>query len=148
MSLEHFTWEKFKYWNELISQLKKDNTYEKFDNKMQHIASGAFRVKIENVANWLLRKSKETNPKNAIEIFDNYNTSEKMTLYVIMTIMSISSKSEYSFSNKVTINSRRYNKKFSQDILLDAIQSSIPRPNISSVFAFPVEKEILHTDDT
>ena len=147
-SLEHFTWERFKYWNELILQLKKDNTYEKFDNKMQHIASSAFRVKIENVANWLLRKSKETNPKNAIEILDNYNTSEKMTLYVIMTIMSISSNSEYSFSNKVTINSGGYNKKFSQDMLLDGIQSSIPRPNISSVFAFPVEKEILHTDDT
>lgn len=153
-SLEHFTWERFRYWNELIEQLKKDNQYAKFDNKMQHVGFGAYRVRIEDVANWLLRKSKQTNAQNAIEILHNYNTSKTITLYVIMTLMSIrtSLQEEYTFSNGVKLfnesNIGKINKKLSQDMLHDNILSSIPTPHISSVFAFPVEKDILHTDDT
>lgn len=148
--LESFTWEKAKYWDELITEFNIDK-YEKFNNKMQYIANGASRVSIENLVNWLLRKSKEVGVEKAIKFLDNYNSSDTMTLYVIMTVMSIRPNNEYIFSNNVQLLNQnsigKINKKLSQDLLLDPILSVIPMPYIASVFAFPVKKKILHTFD-
>lgn len=150
-SLEHFTWERFQYWDELITELKRDNQYEKFDNKMQYMPTGASRVRIEDVGNWLLRQSKEIGIKNALEILNNYNTSETMKVYVIMTIMSNRPYSEYLFSNGVQILNQdkigKINKKLSSDLLLDSISSTVPLPHIASIFAYSVKKKIKHEND-
>lgn len=150
-AFERFSWERFRYWDELISVLKKDNIYDKFDNKMQHIGSGALRVTIENVANWLLRKSKERGVKRALEILNNYNISETMQLYVIKTIMTNRPDNEYLFSNNVQILNQniigKINGKLASDLLLDSIRSSVPLPSINSIFAYPVEKKIEHYND-
>lgn len=147
-SLEHFTWERFNYWNDLIFELKKDNKYEKFDKKYQHIAGSAFFVTLENLANWLLRKSKQIGISAAIKCLDDYNNSDRMIIYVIMTVMSLRPYDEYIFGNGVQLLNQekvsKINKKLSEDLLLDSIRSSVPSPFISSIFTYPIEKKIKH----
>lgn len=146
-SLENFTWERFNYWDNLLNELKKDNKYERFDNKMQW----ATRVTIEDVANWLLRKSKEIGVQKALEILNKYNNSEYMEIYLIKTVMSSRPYDEYLFSNGVELlnqdRTSKINKKLSTDLLLDTIRSSVPTPYISSIFAYPVKKKIKHDND-
>lgn len=148
IALNHFTWEKATNWNDLVRLLKDSNKYDKFDKKYQYIAGSAYLVTLENLANWLLRKSKQIGISAAIECLDNYNNSDRLTLYVIMTVMSLRPYDEYIFSNGVQLlnqeNVSKINKKLSEDLLLDSIRSSVPSPFISSIFAYPIEKKIKH----
>ena len=116
---------------------------------MHYIGNSGSRINIKQLADWLVERSNETTPVNAINELTQYNNSKEVTVYGIMLLTAIYIDYDYTFCNGVQIvkESSIPNKKIALEISNLQFNSILPLPRIQSVFIVPYTHKVFHISD-
>lgn len=140
-------WKSSNEYSDLLQYLKTIDELDIFDGKMQYIGASGHGTTINDICDWLIRRTNDSSPQEAYANLQNYLENEDFDAYAIMILTGLHIEENYSLSENIELirPTSLANKNFQLSLFRNE-QNVLPLPRIESILITPVKHKKVHVD--